>query len=319
MKRLNSLFFIFSISTQIVSCAKESPVDPVVAACMEMLEETNAKSTNKTNSFNLQDLLNKEQESQVSSQNSENIGQIKQALFAYKDSIWPLGSEIGVCWEDADPNSESALYAKEAVENTWNKLLWGVHIKSGEGLKFVGWQKCVEGEKGIHITAQDGNPAVFALGSSLDGMSAGMVLNLEYKVWYPVCKNILFGLKNCVAWPTIHEFGHALGFAHEQNRPDTPGTDCRKLRQGNNGDRILGPWDQYSVMNYCSPDWNSHGKLSALDMIGARFVYAPTVDKTFCQNLIDTIEEQEKVYKDPKISQDARNFFRNVFKDEYKF
>lgn len=67
------------------------------------------------------------------------------------------------------------------------------------------------------------------------------------------------------------EFGHALGFAHEQNRGDTPST-CDQA-QGSDGDRTVGAWDVSSVMNYCNPKWNNDGNLSAVDLIGVRQFY----------------------------------------------
>jgi hypothetical protein len=70
----------------------------------------------------------------------------------------------------------------------------------------------------------------------------------------------------------VHEFGHALGFAHEQNRPDRPST-CTEPAQGSNGNLMIGAWDLQSVMNYCNPDWNGNGQLSATDIAGVRQLY----------------------------------------------
>ena len=71
----------------------------------------------------------------------------------------------------------------------------------------------------------------------------------------------------------VHEFGHALGFAHEQNRPDTPGECSAKHGQGQKKEKALTPYDPKSVMNYCNPDWNNNGELSQLDIKAAQKMY----------------------------------------------
>jgi hypothetical protein len=71
----------------------------------------------------------------------------------------------------------------------------------------------------------------------------------------------------------VHEFGHALGFAHEQNRPDTPG-ECKQPPQGTSGDTsLLTPWDAHSVMNYCNSKYNNEGQLSAWDKFALSRMY----------------------------------------------
>jgi hypothetical protein len=69
----------------------------------------------------------------------------------------------------------------------------------------------------------------------------------------------------------VHEFGHAIGFRHEQDRDDTVGDQCRKLKTGPNPDLILTKYDPKSIMNYCWCEPNSN--LSELDKVALQKLY----------------------------------------------
>ena len=100
-----------------------------------------------------------------------------------------------------------------------------------------------------------------------------MVLNFSFKNWGEICAESESRRVDCFEDIAVHEFGHALGFAYEHNRSDTPDS-CTDAPQGPNGDLIVGAWDLESVMNYCNPEYNNDGKLSQTDIDGLHTAYA---------------------------------------------
>ena len=204
-----------------------------------------------------------------------------------KSSIWKFESGqkklIFLCWENPDEKlSKEMGWVRAAVEETWQK---------DSGLTFIGWDKTCknepdakQGTKGVHIRiadeakdpADDIGPHVKVLGNKLDRMKDGMVLNFTYTKWFKSCPE-RYGLELCIKTVAIHEFGHALGFAHEHNRPDTPG-ECTAFPQGTTGDKHLTPYDPKSVMNYCNPEWGNFGKLTKSDISSVQMLYCTPKD-----------------------------------------
>lgn len=179
-----------------------------------------------------------------------------------KESVWLQADRVVfVCWENlASSNAPDAAKVQKAVTDTW---------QAESALKFRGWQACASKSRGIRIRVEDSGPHTKGLGRMLDGKPAGMVLNFTFKNWSQACQA---SRDYCVAGIAVHEFGHAIGFAHEQNRADAPG-ECRQLTQGTNGDLLLTPYDRTSVMNYCNQKYNNDGKLSALDSAAVKELY----------------------------------------------
>lgn len=182
--------------------------------------------------------------------------------------LWPI-APIPTCW-NMQPQTFNQYavqrdIVRQAVADTW---------EAASSIRFTGWDRCV-GEVpngGITIIVNEEGPATYGLGTRLKNLNPGIQLNFEFTQWSPGCQRTK---ADCIRKIAVHEFGQALGFAHEQNRPDTPPGACDHDQgaQGTNGDLLVGAWDLASVMNYCNPKWVGDGKLSATDIEMVRRFY----------------------------------------------
>jgi hypothetical protein len=182
---------------------------------------------------------------------------------------------ISVCWQSDGFETQKA-WVKAAVARTW---------EAHAGVSFAGWGTCANGGGGIRIAIMDDSPNngphTNGLGTQLDGANAGMVLNFTFSAWCGVtCQNNARFYIEAIA---VHEFGHALAFAHEHHRPDTPGECTSKQKKaGDDGDVLwLTPYDPHSVMNYCVEPYGNNGDLSKLDIESVEAMYCPH-DQPLC-------------------------------------
>lgn len=174
--------------------------------------------------------------------------------------------DIPICWEKfAESSTGDRDLVRAAVKDSWEKY---------SRVRFLGWGECTGSELGVRIAVRDESPQTLKLGILLMAKPRGMTLNFTMAKWVP--KNCTNGRDACVRAIAIHEFGHALAFSHEQNRPDRPDRPqdwCNEAAQGANGDYMTAVYDDASIMNYCNEKWAGQGGLSAIDIEALRKVY----------------------------------------------
>lgn len=188
-------------------------------------------------------------------------------------ALWRFGTftagSIPVCWEVADPQSiEERDWVRAAITNTWQRH---------SGLTFGGWGQCSTTFQGIRIEVVDeaDSPRVERFGMRLKGLRNGMELNFRFVRFQAECCSrpwpfddctLEQNRRACIEATAIHEFGHALGFVHEQRHPDTP--ESCEYREGLGVGEVVvtAQYDPMSVMNYCRSDRMRAVQLSDSDI-----------------------------------------------------
>jgi hypothetical protein len=185
----------------------------------------------------------------------------------YQDgTLWPNGN-VPVCYDTGDGNNPGLIARTRDILNTGG---WAAVAN----INFNGWGPCLPG---IFGQAPPGGAIRLHFVPDTNGSTAILGTNGGWNDMYIVNN----GSDQHFVYEVLHEFGHGIGFAHEQQRPDNwpdgagrPELYCDRNQDGQGpayGGTYRTPYfDRQSIMSYCV-GWGM--VLSPGDVNGAQAAY----------------------------------------------
>jgi hypothetical protein len=199
----------------------------------------------------------------------EQVGTQVQPLTTTPDAtLWTtLNNEVPVCWENAGYTREKTI-TRDAVAGSWEFFA---------NVRFTGWGDCPRSGDAQHVRIRivpQGSENSGAGGRARVGTAAlsvaadddpGVQLSFSTSGTADEAR---------VEYTAVHEFGHVLGFIHEQDAPGNEGPAmCTRGVDPDANPTPITAYDRDSVMNYCNRDGNRTGYLTDSDIAGALQIY----------------------------------------------
>jgi hypothetical protein len=211
------------------------------------------------------------------------------------------GAVVPTCWVNPDEHIDLQIRVRQILRETWESYANISFTGTEPSLPFGGlWASCANTpSRHVGVTFSEaadyrGNTAGGGANGALVTLIADRALDDNYKRF---------------RYEVIHEFGHALGFAHEMQRPDNwngdtayqcggDGTDSGNYARVTGGLYLTPTYDVNSIMNYCNPVGFPQD-LSLGDISGVRAVcgrrdikgvlcYTASIPITSCSGIVTT-------------------------------